>query len=72
MAAKRKVIPVVEEATSLCKDCRHVWLYEDTWLCRRYPPIVIYDYEEGMPATTFPVVAPDLTCGEHSPAHLNS
>ena len=77
----RKKIPVVaepeakEEPTSTCKACRHAWFLEDdesaVWLCRRYPPTVTYDYEEGMPCSSFPVVSPEITCGEFAP-QLNS
>jgi len=65
--APRKTVKVVAEPTSTCKACRHAWLVEDTWLCRRFPPTVTYDYEEGLPVSSFPVTAADQTCGEFQP-----
>jgi hypothetical protein len=67
---RKKVIPVVEEQ-SICKTCRHAWYHQDIWLCRRYPPTAVYDFEEHAACSSFPVVRADLTCGEFSPL-LNS
>jgi hypothetical protein len=63
----RKRIEVVSEPTSTCKVCRHAWFYQDMWLCRRYPPTVVFDLPEQTACSSFPVVAADLTCGEFSP-----
>jgi hypothetical protein len=68
---RKKVIPVVAEPTSTCKQCKSGWYYADTWYCRRFPPSVYYDPAEQAPCSSFPVVAPDLTCGEFAPL-LNS
>jgi hypothetical protein len=72
---KRKTVVVVEEPTSTCGHCRHAWFVEDkdsaVWFCRRYPPTVTYDYGEQTQCSTFPVVAPEQTCGEFA-AQLNS
>jgi len=75
MAARKTVKIEPAEPTSTCKSCRHGWLYETEdsaqWYCRRFPPTVTYDYEEGCPVSSFPCVAPDLVCGEFA-AQLNS
>lgn len=69
--ARKKTVVIVEEPTSSCKACRHGWFYEqEVWLCRRYPPAVIYDPEESAPSSSFPVVGPELVCGEFA-AKLN-
>jgi hypothetical protein len=71
MATRRKKTEIVAEPTETCKTCRHAWSLDGTWFCRRYPPVVHYDYQEASPVSTFPVTAADITCGEYSPL-LNS
>jgi hypothetical protein len=75
MATKRKKVEIVAEPTSTCKSCRHAWFLEAddevVWLCRRYPPTVTYDPAEACPVSSFPIVAPEITCGEFA-AQLNS
>lgn len=46
-----------------CNDCKHADPLEDKIECRRYPPVIVP--ESGRPSS-FPVVQPDMSCGEWS------
>lgn len=71
MAPRKPKAVIVEEPTSTCKSCRHAHFQGEFWTCRRYPPVVVYDIAEQGAYSQFPIVEPQLTCGEFA-GKLNS
>jgi hypothetical protein len=55
--------------TNTCQNCKFSW-HAGSWYCRRMPPMpIVAPGPGGQPtiASTFPVIQPELTCGEHKP-----
>jgi hypothetical protein len=61
---KRKTVVVVAEPTSTCKSCRHAFFDGEMFICRRLPPVPVFDIGEAEVCSYQPVVAPDGWCGE--------
>jgi hypothetical protein len=63
--------PTVVNNNRTCGNCKHSWfiLGQPTRECRRYPPQVFpMAQPRGLAfVTQFPMVKPDLCCGEFTP-----
>lgn len=70
MATRRKKIEVVAERTEICRECRHAHFGDDVIACRRFPPVPVWEGDEGV-CSHFPVIAADHWCGEFA-AKLSS
>lgn len=67
MATRRTKKIAVEDPTNTCKFCRHCHVLPEGFaLCRRFPPVVVYDTDDHDIFSTFPITPLDSSCGEFS------
>lgn len=66
MATKKAKEP---ELVVACVSCRYY--HEETSACRRNPPQIVVNPEDGEPASLFPPILPEEWCGCWN-AKLNS
>jgi hypothetical protein len=68
---KAKTIPIVEDRVQTCESCRYRFAKHDYQECRRYPPKIVLDMQDGGHFSAFPLISLEEFCGEWA-AKLNS